>query len=39
VTKLCGPSFGRGGQAPACQYNVKKKFKIKDMVLKGEPAL
>jgi hypothetical protein len=39
VSKLCGPSFGRGGPASPCQYNIKKKFKIKDMVLKGEPAL
>lgn len=39
VSKLCGPSFGRGGAGQACQYNVKKKFKLKDMVLKGDLAL
>jgi hypothetical protein len=38
VTKLCAPSFGRGA-APMCQYNVKKKFKLKDMVVKGALAL
>jgi hypothetical protein len=27
------------GQAPACNYNVKKKFKLKDMVVNGELAL
>jgi hypothetical protein len=41
VTKLCGPSFGGGGGGGggACQYNVKKKFKLKDMAIKGELAL
>jgi hypothetical protein len=39
VTKLCAPSFGRGGAAPSCQYNVKRKFKVKDMVIKGDLAL
>ena len=40
VTKLCAPSFGPAvpGQQ-ACQYNVKKKFKLKDMVVKGALAL
>ena len=47
VTKLCGPSFGGfgggggGGAAPAdsCTLNVKKKFKLKDMIYNGELAL
>jgi hypothetical protein len=42
VTRLCGPSFGGGGASGgggACQYNVKKKFKLKDMAIKGELAL
>src|SRR5262245_3294813 len=39
VSKLCGPSFGRGAAATNCQYNVKRKFKVKDMVIKGDLAL
>jgi hypothetical protein len=39
VTKLCAPSFGPAAPGQACQYNVRKKFKLKDMVLKGELAL
>lgn len=50
VTKLCGGGMGgmgmgRGGgggaAAPAsnCSYNVKRKFKVKDMMYKGKLAL
>jgi hypothetical protein len=40
-----GGGGGRGGQAgganatPACNLTIKKKFKLKDMAVKGEPAL
>jgi hypothetical protein len=45
VSKLCGAGFGgrgaAGGGAPAgnCTLNVKKKFKLKDMLYNGELAL
>jgi hypothetical protein len=47
VTKLCGGGFGGGGGrgaaapggAASCQFNVKKKFKLKDMMYNGELAL
>ena len=38
VSKLCGGG-GFGGGAATCQYNVKRKFKLKDMTYNGELAL
>ena len=34
-----GGTGGGRGTAPACNYNVKKTFKLKDMVVKGELSL
>jgi hypothetical protein len=38
VSKLCAGG-GLGGGAATCQYNVKRKFKLKDLTYNGELAL